>query len=82
MQALDRRIQALEAQLRKDHADDSDSEIYERLKCEPGYDLSLVPGETLADKVRSVVAAYDGKLQLLPEARHAARGWFNVLDAI
>lgn len=82
MQALDRRIQALEAQLRKYHAGNSDSEIYERLKSEPGYDLSLMPGETLADKVKAVVAAYDGKLQLLPEARHAARGWFDVLEAI
>lgn len=80
MQALDRRIQALEAQLLKDHA--GNSEIYERLKSEPGHDLSLMPGDTLADKVRAVVAAYDGTLQLPPEARHAARAWFNVLEAI
>ncbi len=82
MANLDHRIKALEARLSKDRASFSDADIYERLKTCEGYDLSLMPGETLADKLRAVTAAYGGTLQLLPEARHAARGWFNMLEAV
>jgi hypothetical protein len=47
-----------------------------------GLDLSLMPGDTRDEKLKAIGRAYWGELQLPPEARHAARGWFNVLEAV
>lgn len=76
---LDQRIKSLEA-LRKDRAGDSDAEILSRAQSQDGFDLSLIPGDSVEEKLRAVQAAYWGKLQLSPEARHAARDWFEVLE--
>ena len=82
MLRLDHRIKTLESLQRENAVHFSDVEKLERLKSEEGYSLELIPGETLAEKVRAVNAAYWGELQLTPEARHAARGWLNMLEAV
>ncbi len=82
MTKLAARIDALEARqhLKIDIRSCSDAELYSQLG--EGYDLSLMPGDTHDEKVGAVLAAVNGKLTLTPEARHAARGWFDILDEI
>jgi len=82
MTKLSARVDALEARqhLKIDIRSCSDDELYAQLG--EGYDLSLMPGDTRDEKVGAVLAAADGKLTLTPEARHAARGWFDVRDSV
>lgn len=84
MATLSARLLALEAgrQSMIDIHSCSDAERLERMNSEEGYSLELLPGGTLGEKVRAVFASHDGELQLSPEARHAARGWFRMLDEV
>lgn len=81
MNKLEARIQALEARRAQQRGIDGDDELA-ALASRDGYDLSLMPGKTLSEKVQAVVAAYQGDLEISPEARHAARGWFEIQDAV
>lgn len=80
MSKLQARIQALEARLAQQCKIDSDDELAAFLG--DGFDLSLMPGKTWREKVKAVSAAYWGDLEISPEARHAARGWFEIEDAV
>jgi hypothetical protein len=57
-------------------------EMVRRLQVADGYDLSLMPGDTLQDKKINVEPAYYGKIVVSPEARHAARGFFQLYDYV
>ena len=82
MNKLEGRIKALEAgraEQRKGLAS-SDAELAALLG--DGFDLSLVPGNTRHEKLRTIDDAYWGALQLSSEGRHAARGWLDMLDRV
>ncbi|MFZ2387377.1 MAG: hypothetical protein WAW69_06185 [Polaromonas sp.] len=82
MNKLDGRIKALEARRAEQCKGlaGSDAELAALLG--DGFGLSLVPGDTRDEKLRAIDRAYWGELQLPPEARHAARGWFDMLAAV
>lgn len=82
MNKLETRIKALEARRAEQCKGlaSSDAELFALLG--DGFGLSLMPGDTRAEKLRAVGCAYWGALQLPPEVRHAARGWFVMLDKV
>lgn len=53
-----------------------------RMQSVDGYDLSGMPGDTLAAKRANVEPAYRGQITVTPEARHAARSYFKLYDYI
>lgn len=52
--------------------------LIRRLQVVDGYDLSLMPGETLKEKEHAVDLVCGGKLWVPDEARHAARFVFEM----
>jgi hypothetical protein len=53
-----------------------------RMASKPGYSLALMPGDTLKDKMQAVDDAASGKLTVSPEARLAARVYFELFDRL
>jgi hypothetical protein len=53
-----------------------------RMQSVDGYDLSGMPGDTLAAKQANVEPAYRGQITVTPEARHAARSYFKLFDYV
>ena len=51
-----------------------------RMQGVDGYNLALMPGDSLKAKYANVEAAYYGKVAVSPEARHAGRGYFSLYD--
>lgn len=57
-------------------------EIVRRMQVAEGWNLDLMPGATLTEKEANVELAYNGKIAVTAEARHAARGWFQIFDYV
>ena len=55
-------------------------EMVRRLQVAEGYDLSLMPGDTLREKVNAVDLVCGGKLWVPDAARHAARFVFEMYE--
>ncbi len=50
-----------------------------RLQSADGWSLDLIPGDTLAAKIKAI----DDQTAVIPdEARHAARHWFEMVDGV
>ena len=60
----------------------TDDERLAYFKTLDGYDLSLVPGSDFRERLKAVNDAAAGDLVQSPEARYAARGWFDMLDKV
>lgn len=55
-------------------------EMVRRMQVAEGWNLDLMPGNTLTEKHDNVERAYYGKIVVSAETRHAARGWFQLFD--
>ncbi len=53
-----------------------------RMQSIDGFDLSGMPGASLKEKCDSVEAAHCGQITVSPEARHAARAYFQLFDHV
>ena len=53
-----------------------------RIQGVDGFDLSMMPGDSLKAKYANVEAAYYGKIAVSPEARHAGREHFALYDLV
>lgn len=53
-----------------------------RLQVADGWNLDLMPGDTLVDKIKTIDAACQGKVVVSDEARHAARKLFAMYEAL
>lgn len=82
MNKLEGRIKALEACRAEQCKGLASSDVELAALLGDGFGLSLIPGDTRAEKLRAVGCAYWGELQLPPEVRHAARGWFVIPDRV
>ena len=51
-----------------------------RLQIVDGWNLDLIPGDTLEEKEHAVDLACAGKIYVSDEARHAARKYFQLFD--
>jgi hypothetical protein len=57
-------------------------EMVRRLQVAPGYDLSLMPGDTLQEKHKNVEVAYHDNIVVTPEAKQAASKWFGLWEGL
>lgn len=53
-----------------------------RLQVADGWNLDLMPGDTLEDKLRSADRAANGRLHVSDDAKHAARHWMKMHEGI
>ena len=53
-----------------------------RVQVADGWNLALMPGDTLEDKLESADRVGQGKLTVSDDARHAARHWFAMYEGI
>ncbi len=53
-----------------------------RLQVADGWNLAMMPGDTLEDKLKSADLAANGKLDVSDEAKHAARHWMKMHEGI
>lgn len=60
------------------HGEDIFTVCVRRLQVAEGWNLDLMPGATLTEKETNVEKAHYGKITVSAEARHAARGWFQL----
>lgn len=57
-------------------------EMVRRMQVAEGWNLDLMPGASLKEKQENVEPAYHGKFVVSAEARHNARGWFQLFDYV
>ena len=85
MATLSARIDTLESQSKQAAMQSlvvlTDDERLAYYKALDGYDLSLVPGTDFRERLKAVNDAAAGDLVLSPEARHAARGWLELINS-
>lgn len=53
-----------------------------RLQPIDGWNLDQIPGDTLADKIKTVDNAANTGVAISPEARHSARHWFEMVEGV
>jgi hypothetical protein len=53
-----------------------------RLQGQDGWTLAGIPGDSLEDKIKTIDAACQGKVDVADEARHAARKLFAMYEAL
>jgi hypothetical protein len=53
-----------------------------RLQVVDGWNLAMMPGDALEDKLKSADRAANGKLDVSGEAKHAARHWMKMHEGI
>ena len=53
-----------------------------RLQPIDGWNLDQIPGDTLADKIKTVDNAANTGVSISPEVRHAARHWFKMVEGV
>ena len=61
--------------------EDLNAVVRRRLQIVDGWNLSGLPGDSLATKEHAVDLACQGRLTVAPEVRHAARHWFEKYEA-